>query len=58
MRITAVNGHLACVKLLAGFRPDMPTWTTFLTRSGSRRELQAYHARRSRRRPTGSRPKN
>ena len=58
MRITAVNGHLACVKLLAGFRPDMPTWTTFLTRSGSRRELQAYHALRSRRRPTGSRPKN
>ena len=58
MRIAAANDHMACLKLLAGFRPDMPTWTTFPIRSGSRRELQAYHARRSRRRPTGSRPKN
>jgi serine/threonine-protein phosphatase 6 regulatory ankyrin repeat subunit B len=52
------NGHLECVKLLTGFRPNTPGWTTFLAGATSKKELEASLARRSRRRPTGSRPKN
>ena len=51
-------GHLECVKLLTGFRPNTPGWTTFLAGATSKKELEASRIRRSRRRPTGSRPKN
>ena len=58
LHIASQQGHLACVKVLTGFRPDTPGWTTFLAGATSKKELTASLARRSRRRPTGSRPKN
>ena len=49
---------MECVKLIAGFRPSPPGWTTFPDLAGatSKKELEASLARRSR--PTGSRTKN
>ena len=46
------------MKVLTGFRPNTPGWATFLAGATSKKELNASLARRSRRRPTGSRPKN
>ena len=50
--VAAVYGHLACVKVLTGFRPDTPAWTAFLTGSGSQHELEAYLAPPANRPPT------
>ena len=59
LHAASYQGHLACVELLTtGFRPNTPGWTAFLAGATSKKELEASLARRSRRRPTGSRPKN
>ena len=58
LHIASHTGSLACVKVLTGFRPDTPGWATFLAGATSKKELEASRIRRSRRRPTGSRPKN
>jgi ankyrin repeat protein len=41
LHIAAEEGHLACVKVLTGFRPDTPAWTTFLAGATSKKELEA-----------------
>ena len=56
LHVAAYQGHLECVKLLTGFRPNTAAWNTFLLGPKSTRELKASFQRRSRRRPTGSRP--
>jgi ankyrin repeat protein len=50
LHIAAQQGGLACVKLLTGFRPDTPGWTTFLAGATSKKELAASLA------PPGERP--
>ena len=56
LHVAADQGHLECVKLLTGFRPNTAAWNTVLLGSKSECELKASLQRRSRRRPGGSRP--
>ena len=50
LHVAAEHGRLECVKLLTGFRPDIPGWTTFLAGATSKKELEASLA------PPGERP--
>ena len=50
LHAAACIGHLECVMLLTGFRPDTPGWTTFLFGATSKKELAASLV------PPGERP--
>ena len=52
LHVASAEGHLECVKLLTGFRPDMPGWTTFLFGATSKKELAAYKSPPANRPPT------
>jgi len=52
LHVAAAKGNLECVKLLTGFRPDMPGWTTFLAGATSKKELEAYKSPPANRPPT------
>ena len=52
LHIAAGNGHLECVKLLTGFRPNTAAWITFLAGATSKKELEAYNSPPANRPPT------
>ena len=52
LHVATANGHLACVKLLTGFRPNPPGWTAFLAGATSKKELAAYLSPPANRPPT------